>query len=714
MFFTRPRVRRLTLRALIVPATRLTTWVLLALIGLAVRTAFSPDERVPLANAMAEPRTVSARGELEVAAADVTASVGATVAADLPAVIESDDSSAGDVGASGNGAAAAPDSSALGDDTGTVGDEAGRLLRPEQPADAGAAGGKPGGESSKKRARQLRSCARDHTLRATLSNYCRVGTGDVDFCCANDDGFCSTYLGRRCDSYDDNDCRIFEVLLRTHEFLLSKKSLDRYTPDQRQSAFASKGEYFRLVPCMQAQGYLNLYSCTGEELFLQEALDRLDFIAAHLDQALTQTPYDGQMGWAFLDAYRVTCDERYLDVGLKLAACSEPNSSHVLNWGLLEAMNLLRAHDVTGEDAQLAEATAIVNGTLGFQNSDGSFPHQDQKGLRSLPYTSWLARDLGVFAEHDGAPAEVAAAVDRAAALLARQLSADGSPKYEGDSLVVVRIPDPVCVKCARQGSAGCANYCSEVCPGDPELLPCSCITDPQRDCPFVDALVPITYYDDGNAEYDVRGWTSELPATAAVLDKTGRLEAKWKVLGFLFRLQNSDGSFPDKWGYVPRPEDGMWLLGSEEHSVIRTSAVFYYLSGMLSPPDVAGRAQLYAASGEVAAPLESADSTATEDAAPPRDSGELRLFVSPNPSFGTVSIDYDAEATPCLVQILDVSGRLITELGSCANPGADVVWNGRDAGGRRVPPGVYFVKLTSGAETSCTKLILLGPDGAS
>ena len=698
---------------MIAPAKSVTTWVLLVLIGLAVRTALSPAARAPLSSAVAEPQAVSTADESAGAPADHTAS-----------------------------AAAAERDDAAGD--------AGRLPRPDLLGGTGSAAGTGdgAGATSSRRAKRNRPCARDHTLGAALANYCRVGAGDVDFCCANDDGFCSTYLGRRCDSYEDNDCRIFGVLLKAHEFLLNKKSLDHYTPDPRQSAFNSRGEYFRLVPCMQAQGYLNLYSCTGDGLFLKEALDRLDFIAAHLDEALTQTPYDGQVGWAFLDAYRVTCDERYLAVGLKIADCSEPNASHVLNWGLLEAMNLLRAHDVTGEESQLTEATTIVDETLDYQNSDGSFPHQTHKGSRNLPYTSWLARDLSMFAEHDSVPAEVAAAVDRAGTLLERQLSADGSPRYEGDSLVVVRIPDPVCVRCARLGSAGCADYCSEVCPGDPELLPCSCITDPEKDCPYVDALVPITYYDDGDSEYDVRGWTSELPATAAVLDKTGRLEAKWKVLDFLFGLQNSDGSFPDKWAYVPRPEDGMWLFASDRHSVIRTSSVFYYLSGLLRPPDVVGHVPHYLASGEdvsgddgtderedalasgdessaAAAPDGAGESLATGGTAStvPADAlrgrtevpgREPRVFVHPNPSFGAVSIDYDAETTSCLLQILDVSGRLITELQPCANPDADVVWNGLDADGRKVPPGVYFVKVSSGDETSFTKLILLGADGAS
>ena len=595
-------------------------------------------------------------------------------------------------------------------------EETGRLLRPDLPAgDGSAADASAAGTDVDQRAKPDKPCRRNHTLRAAIASYCRGGAGDLDLCCASDDGFCGSYLGGRCDGYEDNDCRILDVLLKTHEFLLMRKGLEQYTPDPRQSAFNSQGEYFRLVPCMQAQGYLNLYFATGDELFLEEALDRLDFIAAHLDDALTQTPYDGELGWAFLDAYRVTCDKRYLDVGLKIAGSSEPNCSHVLNWGLLEAMNLLRAHEVTGEQPLLTEAAAIVNETLVYQNSDGSFPHQTHKGARNLPYTSWLARDLSVYAEHEAAPAGLAAAIDRAGTLLERQLSADGSPRYQGDSLVVVRIPDPQCVKCARQGSAGCAAYCSEVCSDDPELLPCSCVKDPEKDCPKVDALVNVTYYDDGDSEYDVRGWTSELPATAAVLDWTGRLDAKWRVLSFLFGLQNSDGSFPDKWGYMPRPEDGMFVFASDRHSVIRTSSVFYYLSGLLRPPDFPGSGQHYLASGDDAAtvPLESGDSLEARASAPARDAGP-RVFVRPNPSFGAVSIDYDAEAAPCLVQILDVSGRLVTELAPCANPDANVLWNGRDSAGKRVPPGVYFVRVKAGGEATSTKVILLGPDGLS
>jgi hypothetical protein len=184
---------------------------------------------------------------------------------------------------------------------------------------------------------------------------------------------------------------------------------------------------------------------------------------------------------------------------------------------------------------------------------------------------------------------------------------------------------------------------------------------------------------------------------------------------------------------------------------VIRTSSVFYYLSGLLRRPEVVRRAPHHLASGSGGVRgLESPDgdtppggdtrglgsagedapanageavastdavSAAAADARPAQtiSSGrEPRVFVRPNPSFGAVSIDYDAEAAPCLVQILDVSGRLITELAPCANPDGDVLWNGLDATGRKVPPGVYFVKVTAGEESTCAKVILLGPDGVS
>jgi len=540
-----------------------------------------------------------------------------------------------------------------------------------------------------------------------------------------------------CGKVGDNDCRILDALVSMHEFLLSRKSSQGYTPDPRDSLLEPKSEFYRLVPCMQAQGYLNLYACTGEKVFLEEACDRLDFVALHLGEALSGTCYDGQLGWAFLDAYKFTCNKSYLEIGLNLAGKCRPDEGRFLNWGMLAAVNLLRASEITGATVYLDDARTIIAQTLPFQNTDGSFPHQAVAGQRNLPYTSWLAYELVTYQEGDPALPQLGTAIDRSGVFLARQLNLDGSPRYDWDSLIVVRIPDPMCVQCATLPSEECESYCAGLCPGDPESRPCWCIRQPAKDCPYIDTLTNITYYDEEARDYDVRGWTSELPSTAFVLDRTGRTQAKWKVLEFLFSLQNADGSFPDKWGFVPTSNQRMYVFASETHSVIRTSDVFFYLSGLLRKPGSFDRhpdASSLAAATFTASPGETAKQSsashsevaarAREFAGAERPSGAKEhagehadavqnmaptLVINPNPLFGAASISYSIrEGSPCRISIVDVSGRLVKELVPAASGEGLVRWDGRDQNGKRVSPGVYFVMLASEAERASEKIIVL------
>jgi hypothetical protein len=549
-----------------------------------------------------------------------------------------------------------------------------------------------------------KDCQKGRDVYGRLRSYCHSGNKHIHSLCVNDDGVCCS----RCGKLDDNDCRILESLLSAHEFLLSRKSSQGYTPDPRDSLVNPKSEFYRLVPCMQAQGYLNLYACTGEKSFLDEACHRLDFIASRLREALSGTCYDGQIGRAFLDAYQMTCNKDYLQIGLEITEQSLTHGSRVLNWGLLAATSLLQVYEITGSELYLSEARNIVAQTLPFQNPDGSFPHQEQAGQRSLPYTSWLAYELISYRETDSSPQGLGKAIDSSGFLLARQLSADGSPRYDWDSLVVVRVPDPMCVKCVTKQSRQCSDYCVRLCEPSPEVpSPCWCITDPYEDCPYVDTLVNITYYDEEAANYDVRGWTSELPSTAFILDRTGRLEAKWKILGFLLGLQNSDGSFPDKWGFLPKPTDGMWKFASEEHSVIRTSCVFFYLSGLLRTPDAVGsHSALVVVSDKDVGRVAYGDSAAVDYLEP-----TTRVF--PNPSSGGIALHFTLPPRVGRVElvIVDISGRTVKSLGQLRSDGgsSDAIWDGTDVDGERVAPGVYFAQVIGEGWRSAKKLVILG-----
>jgi hypothetical protein len=82
-----------------------------------------------------------------------------------------------------------------------------------------------------------------------------------------------------------------------------------------------------------------------------------------------------------------------------------------------------------------------------------------------------------------------------------------------------------------------------------------------------------------------------------------------------------------------------------------------------------------------------------------------------PNPFNPSTTIAYYLPA-PSRVRlaIFDAAGRPVRDIvdreESCGPH--DVLWDGRDRGGRRMPSGVYFYRLTSGTTTISKKMILL------
>jgi hypothetical protein len=346
-------------------------------------------------------------------------------------------------------------------------------------------------------------------------------------------------------------------------------------------------------------------------------------------------------------------------------------------------------------------------------------------GKRSLPYTSWLVHELTRYLERDPGVPQLAAAVEKSAGLLARQLSPSGSPTYEYDSLVVVRIPDPMCVLCYRIDAEGCADYCYRLCTSVPGVPPCWCMKDPVKDCPYIDTLVNVTYFDEEDRAYDVRGWTSELPSTAFVLSATGRLDAKWRALSFLLSLQNSDGSFPDKWGFVPHPNQRMWVFASNSHSVIRTSCVFFYLSEILEARNVDARR-------DVELPYERTQAKVASETADSRNVGALppvsenppaasaniefssaaattpSISVRPSPSFGNVFVQLSVGDSPSEVVVLSAGGRLVRRLASRWSGSGQVLWDGRREDGSPAAPGVYFVTVRGHSREVSAKIVLL------
>jgi hypothetical protein len=92
-------------------------------------------------------------------------------------------------------------------------------------------------------------------------------------------------------------------------------------------------------------------------------------------------------------------------------------------------------------------------------------------------------------------------------------------------------------------------------------------------------------------------------------------------------------------------------------------------------------------------------------------------LRAAPNPARGATSIEFVranvgivAEAEAPSLRLYNVAGRLVRELTATAPSSevARVAWDGRDAAGRLVPPGLYFARATWKGAQGATRLVVL------
>jgi hypothetical protein len=90
---------------------------------------------------------------------------------------------------------------------------------------------------------------------------------------------------------------------------------------------------------------------------------------------------------------------------------------------------------------------------------------------------------------------------------------------------------------------------------------------------------------------------------------------------------------------------------------------------------------------------------------------GPRRLRAMPQPADGHVTLELAAPAPPgARLALFDATGRRVRLLGAAeAGPaGAQFLWDGRDAGGRRQPPGVYFVRrVGSDAAAEAARIVI-------
>lgn len=94
-----------------------------------------------------------------------------------------------------------------------------------------------------------------------------------------------------------------------------------------------------------------------------------------------------------------------------------------------------------------------------------------------------------------------------------------------------------------------------------------------------------------------------------------------------------------------------------------------------------------------------------------PRALGFRRVFPNPTLSRTTIEFGVPSGIGPVEMGVFDVQGRRLARLTpSPIGPGFhSLIWDGSGAGGRRLPPGVYLLRLQAGTRAAVVHKLVLG-----
>jgi photosystem II stability/assembly factor-like uncharacterized protein len=90
---------------------------------------------------------------------------------------------------------------------------------------------------------------------------------------------------------------------------------------------------------------------------------------------------------------------------------------------------------------------------------------------------------------------------------------------------------------------------------------------------------------------------------------------------------------------------------------------------------------------------------------------GIYQLKISPNPFFLQCNIalyGHNLMGKATIIQIYDATGRLVRQFNHLTNYQSSIIWDGTDDSGRRLPAGIYFVRVESDEFKETEKVILL------
>jgi hypothetical protein len=81
-----------------------------------------------------------------------------------------------------------------------------------------------------------------------------------------------------------------------------------------------------------------------------------------------------------------------------------------------------------------------------------------------------------------------------------------------------------------------------------------------------------------------------------------------------------------------------------------------------------------------------------------------------PNPARSSVALSYESRAPIDDCEVFDTGGRLVRRLDTPGDltPGEhEITWDLRSTSGRRVPAGLYFIRVDSPTGTEARKLLV-------
>ena len=88
---------------------------------------------------------------------------------------------------------------------------------------------------------------------------------------------------------------------------------------------------------------------------------------------------------------------------------------------------------------------------------------------------------------------------------------------------------------------------------------------------------------------------------------------------------------------------------------------------------------------------------------------GVALVRAEPNPSRGAVAfVAAGSLIEAASIEVLDLQGRLLRQLGSMPSSGQPLQWDGTDERGSRLPPGVYLARIHLGDRIQNLRVVLL------